>query len=340
MLSTSVNDTTTTDVVEPIAITFLPVAILVCVSIGFPLNFVIASVIIAQRRLHKPRHISWLGVTFSNLFALVTSVTQLLVLSFPQNQFVCMAFILQEGVPYGTLLFNSFLALLDRYMAISYPLCYKKKVTNLRIILAQIFGLVLISVLFKTFYLLPGNQLANVQCNEQAEAHGKVIVFTLICQVLLCVVVQVMIYLKTRTYLQQERQSDLSEQQRGRRNIWKQQDHQAETCFSITSRSTASTLQHNHFVNIGGKSISKLQLEATWILAADVISLCLISSPIFLLFFSNLFCAQDCTTFDWMIPYYRELVLVHSVYNPIIYMCRSKEFSTALRKKCCPRRDG
>ncbi len=82
---------------------FKPIAILVFVSVGMPLNALIGLVIITTEHLHKPRHIFWLGVIFSNLFALVTSLIEFIALYGPSRGF-CTVFLLLVGIPYTTLL--------------------------------------------------------------------------------------------------------------------------------------------------------------------------------------------------------------------------------------------
>jgi len=82
---------------------FKPMAILLCASVGIPLNSLIAFVIISMERLHKPRNIFWLGVIFSNLFALVTSLIEFVALYGPSRGF-CTVFVLLVGIPYSVLL--------------------------------------------------------------------------------------------------------------------------------------------------------------------------------------------------------------------------------------------
>jgi hypothetical protein len=90
------------------------------------------------------------------------------------------------------------------------------------------------------------------------------------------------------------------------------------------------------FVHIGREIISKLEVEATWTLAQGVISLGIISSPILITSLGAFFCSHfydDCTAVTWMISYFRELILIHTIYNPIMYICRNQEFSSALLRK-------
>lgn len=80
-----------------------PIAILFCAVIGIPLNGLIAFVIISMKRLHKPRNIFWLGVTFSNEFALLTSLVEFMALYVP-SKVACTLYVLLVGIPYATIL--------------------------------------------------------------------------------------------------------------------------------------------------------------------------------------------------------------------------------------------
>ncbi|KAI9560102.1 hypothetical protein GHT06_014112 [Daphnia sinensis] len=281
-----------TNKTEPVTVlAFLPLAIISCVSVGAPLNLLIAVVLIVQRRLHNPRHISWLGVTFSNLFAQSVSVNELIVFYLmPEGKTACWIFSLLVGIPYASLLLNLLLGLIDRFIAITYPLWHKNKVSVKLIITGH--------------------------CHKN-EPHGKIIVFTLTVLVTICFIAQIVIYLKTKTYFLQHREGQ---------------------CQSIVSLSQierpqnvpeqATTKSPEFFVHVGSNAISKLEIEATWTLAQGVTSLAIISSPIFIVWLGAFYCSHvydDCTAVTWMIPYFRELVLVHTVYNPIMYIWRMIE---------------
>ena len=60
------------------------ISILVCAGVGVPLNALIAIAIVSMERLHKPRNIFWvIGVIFSNLVAIVTSIIEFVALYGP-----------------------------------------------------------------------------------------------------------------------------------------------------------------------------------------------------------------------------------------------------------------
>ena len=312
---------------------FLPLAIVVCVSIGIPLNLFVAGVIIVKRNLHKPRHIFWLGVTFSNLFALAVSLNELFVRLVPDNKLTCWTFVLLVGTPYATLLFNLLLGLMDRYVAITYPIVHKNHVTVGRILTVQFLGFLFISVLFKLSYFLDGS-LVNISC-RQHQPHGKIIVFTLTTLILLCLVTQIVVYVKTRAHFILQREGQCQPL-----------SSRAELSFSNNRLNRLDGIEETSMhpqvnsgvrheldiaVHVNRETISKLELEATMTLVQGVTSLLLISSPIFIVSLSVLFCNQfydDCTAVTWMIPYFRELILVHTIYNPIMYIYRSHELST------------
>lgn len=182
---------------------FKPIAILICAAIGIPLNGLIAMIIITSERLHRPRNIFWLGVTFSNLFALATSLVEFSAL-YGASEAACTVYVLLLGIPYATLLLNLLLALMDRFVAITYPMWHKDKVTSKVIFVVQIAGLVIIGLLFKVPLLLDQVRLSDIPCGDN-QPHGKIIVFTLLALVLLCILAQIVVYLKARSYFGQQR---------------------------------------------------------------------------------------------------------------------------------------
>lgn len=317
---------------EPVTVlAFLPMAIISCVAIGAPLNLLIAVVIIAQRRLHKPRHIFWLGVTFSNLFAQLVSINELVVFYLiPENKATCWAFFISVGIPYASLLLNLLLGLIDRFVAITYPLWHKNKVSVKLIVIGQLTGVLLLLLLLKTSYFWDGIP-KDVTCHKN-QSHGKIFVITLTALVVSCFTAQITIYLKTKTYFLKQRE--------GRCQLMDSLSPSASRLNRSDVIEETSTKSPEFFVHIGSQAISKLEMEAAWTLVQGVTSLAIISSPVFIVWLGAFYCSQvydDCTAVTWMIPYFRELVLVHTIYNPIMYIWRSHEFYSAIKRKCCIR---
>ena len=99
----------------------------------------------------------------------------------------------------------------------------------------------------------------------------------------------------------------------------------------------------HHLFNHHQHRINRLELEATVTLVCGVMSLCFFSLPYSAVSMSDWICRRHlhqfapiqhqkwCSSVQFTLPYLRELFLIHSVYNPIMYMIRSREFTNALR---------
>lgn len=97
----------------------------------------------------------------------------------------------------------------------------------------------------------------------------------------------------------------------------------------------------HHLFNHQPNRINRLELEATVTLVCGVMSLSFFSLPYSTFSMGDWICKLNevavlrhqkwCNAVQFSLPYARELFLVHSVYNPIMYMIRSREFSDALR---------
>ena len=308
---------------------FLPIFNISCVTIGLPLNLLIAGLIVTQERLHKPRHIFWLGVILSAIFAQLVSLNELFAFKiFLDYHPACVAFHLLVGIPYANVLLSVLFCLLDRYVAITYPIWHKKEMKIKWIVTAQLFGLILISILFKVSYFVD-DSLSKISCREDKEPHGKIVIFTLMTLALLCLVAQVVIYLETKKHFIRQR---LVQCPNLPRNVDLDQAVEIIEDISINVPQITDRKHSNIVVHVNRQTIVKLEREAAWTFALGVMSLVLISSPVFLAPLGILFCSQfygDCTSSTWIIPYFRELILVHTVYKPVVFISRSRELFSA-----------
>jgi len=103
-----------------------------------------------------------------------------------------------------------------------------------------------------------------------------------------------------------------------------------------TSPGLRSNRNSNFSIHVGEETISKLEMEAAWTLIIGAFSLVLISSSICVVLVTSLSCHHsydDCISVTWLIPYFRELILAHTVYNPVVYIYRCQEFRDALKIK-------
>lgn len=313
-------------------------------SAGIPLNLVIAIVIMAFKRLHKPRIIIWLGVTCCNLLALITILIEFLAYQ-TQNTTMCLVFIAVTGVAYTCLLLNLFLALIDRYAAIVYPMWHRRKVTVRRVIIGQLFSFFVVIVIIKFPFIVQSVPLRCGVCS----VHGKIIIISNLVLFLMCILAQAAVYHHTRLYIKNHRGVELSvsfvqvsrrrqEVVTGTLNSCESELHgQSEEAVDINRKNNQRTAGDVLMKSLRGKT-RRMEVEATWSLLAGVFSLLLFTFPTLLIGSINWGChkiyGQDkCSRTDIMTFQARELLLGHLVYNPIIYMIRSREFVSTIREK-------
>ena len=324
---------------------FKSICHIVLITIGVPLNLFIAVVILTFKRLHKkPRNIVWLGVILSNLLTLLTVLIELLAYH-TQNNFLCLCYVSIMGVAYTCLLYNLFLALADRYAAIVYPLWHREKVTVQRVIVAQLVGFLILVFIIKFPFIW---RLVPLHCGI-CLLHGKMIAATNLTLFALCIIAEIVLYHKTRQYFNNSRDgTSVSFTPRQPRNSDKESDVSDETSPDNRIR-IVMTNRHKNDANTNGSppvirrhnhigNNRRMEIEATWSLLAGVLSLMIFTFPILLLAFIDWGCRRiysgdQCSSIDVATFHAREFLLVHLVYNSVMYIARSQEFSSTVRDK-------
>lgn len=103
---------------------------------------------------------------------------------------------------------------------------------------------------------------------------------------------------------------------------------------TAADRDEPFTLNVQH---VTSQSISELELEAAQTLAAGILSLTIVVGPFiiytFTLFMCKIFGSDACRTIAWMAPFFKELIVVHAVYHPIVFLKKSNEFTTAVKNR-------
>ncbi|EFX82082.1 hypothetical protein DAPPUDRAFT_316623 [Daphnia pulex] len=318
---------------------------LICLSQGIPINLLIGVVIARNRRLHNPRNTFWLGIIVLNLLTIFMAVLKLLVVHVADDpaHFTCLLFSFMTGKPYTILLFIMLLAILDRYVAITYPLYHREHVTVRLVVFVQI------GIFLAVFFLLSMPFIFNwipLMCGFNLMM-GKWTMLLRSILVTMCITAQVKVYLVTRRYLRQAEVRPLSiplqQMVITPPNNGDESLRPASATVEETSSSMSVVANTNKnapfFVHRRNKTVSKLELEASLTLLVGVSTLCIITAPMFIVCFALSICQQvggECAGLNSMAPYVRQAALIHAVYGPLIYMIRSREFASAVRKMLRP----
>ncbi|XP_045032475.1 olfactory receptor 226 [Daphnia magna] len=331
------------DLVTPVTLSRTETILyLICVSQGLPINLLIGFVIARNRRLHNPRNTFWFGIIVLNILNIFMTVLKMLVVYVAQpGDFTCLFFSSITGKPYTILLFVMLLATLDRYVAITHPLYHRKHVTVRLVIIVQL------GISVAVFFLLSMPFIFGwipLRCGFNLTL-GKWTMFLRSILVSLCITAQVRVYLVTRKYLRQAEVQPLSIPMQQTGFVLKHRDdlQRPPSTTAAESSTSLSVVNMNKnapfFVHRRNKTVSKLELEASLTLVVGVLSLCVITTPMFILYVALSVCQQvggECTGMTYSIPYVRQAALIHAVYGPLIYMIRSREFASAVRKMLRP----
>ena len=308
---------------------FVMVFNLICCIFGLPLNAFVAFLIIYMRRLRsKVRNIFLLGLVFSNMSAFIPVLIEFAYLHFPSDS-LCRSYVAIVGLPYALFLINMLLALADRYAALAYPLWHMKKISIGLVIRWQIIICLCIVVVYKFPYV---TQLLPLRCEVQL-LQVRFISVTLFVLFFCCVSAQIVVYRLTKKILVEYRPKES-----GRKSVSTAAGAQQPVDTGLNNVQPTSTASGRLNVNISEHAISQMEMEATRTLIYSVMSLTIMTGP-FILFTSSVFICRFnyephvCSSMSWLAPYLKELVVLHAVYHPLFFLCRSSEFSIVLKQR-------
>ena len=337
---------------------FLIITKVLSCFIGIPLNVFVAIIIIRLRRLHsKPRNIFLLGIIFSNLLTFVPALIEVIYWVLPLD-IVCQSYVAVSALPNTLLLWNMLLALIDRYVAIKYPIWHREKVTVRRVIYFLLFSSVFLGFLIKFVFIFG---LIQLRCTVWT-VHSKVVGLTMAILFVLCVIAHFIVFQQTKTLLQKNRTLCPSTKESigmqtfsNRKRRFSGEDNNQENVFSegeINERegdvdlnaivsappnlTSVVNLSSNMVIHVDNEKLSRMELEAARTLVIGVASLFAMTFAIIVLFIILYVCQLnkfECDSVRWLAPYFKELWLIHSVYNPIIWFMRNDEIWLLLKSK-------
>ena len=301
-----------------------------CFVIGLPLNLNMVWSIVTRETLNcSPRNMFVLGISVSSLAAFIQPMIEVIHF-FAPSDLTCRVYAAVLSLPDCFLLMNIFLSLIDRYVALEYPLWHHSKMTvkmGVGVIIACFF---LIIGLCKFVYIA---QLVPLEC-KIVIIERMIMSWTLIVLFFLCLATRVMVYFQTKRIL--------------RKNyllaVHVAPKKQANCCYSWLLKMCRH--QNNRNLNDGPvqvqtehpqlseEAISRLEWDATKVLAFGVTSLLVLSFPLVAFFLFMFICRTWfdatglCNRFSWLGGYFKQFAQVHGIYHPIMYMAWNKEFFT------------
>lgn len=342
---------------------YLVVTKCVCCIIGIPLNLLIAVTIVRLRRLRsKPRNIFLLGIILSYLLFFLYPIIELIYWGLYPVEPVCQAFIAIMALPQVLLLLNMLLALADRYVAINHSLLHREKMT-VRLASGIVFLSSILIIFLAKFVYIVG--LAPLRC-EMYLVHNKIILLIVVFLLILCTGLNIIVYRQTKVLIGESRKltnpntkkmSRISTRNHGRMDNNDEMDGQdlaivdadnvliessqlgtsGNECANVRPPvSSSSSAVRAMSIHVDRGKLSQMEMEATRSLVIGVTSLVLTVFPPVIFFLTFFACRLivtdrfDCNNLTVVIPYMRELGLIHAVYNPIIFLMRNKELRLSI----------
>ena len=297
---------------------------IICCVLGIPLNIAVTSSVLSSNRMcRKSRNIFLLGVILSNFCAFLRSILDIYYFFCPSD-LTCKVYIYFSALPDAFLLLNSFFSLVDRYVAIGYPLWHRAKVTVPIVISLTLFGNLLQILILKFMYIF---QLVPLRA-QMRPLENVISLWSLGVPFVLCLVARLTVYFQTKRILAESYAArtdcDLVE---------------SVVMYSFNDSGTRASVRIQLGPRISQKMLNRLEVEATKVLVMGVTSLLLLSFPQLSFVIGINVCYNHATidycndTYGWLSPYLKQFIQIHGVYHPIIYMAWNEEFSSK-RSRC------
>jgi hypothetical protein len=229
---------------------------------------------------------------------------------------LCHVFVAVVVVPQGLLLMNMLLALVDRYLAINYPLLHREKMTNGLACGVVIISSIAVVFLIKFVYIV---RLGTIRC-EIWLFHVKTMVSVVMILFPSCIALNIIIYRQTKIILRP-------------RTLELTPDERVLSSDSVTATHHA-TVETPMSIHVGRKKLGQMEMEATRTLIIGVASLCVLPC-LALVFLATFFTCRlifghfACSDFYGIGTYIRDISLTPALYGPIIFLVRNKELRVA-----------
>ncbi|KZS17527.1 Uncharacterized protein APZ42_016400 [Daphnia magna] len=330
------------------------------VAVGMFLNCIVILVVTSSQQLRYPRHVFWAAISFFECLFLVQCALELAVIV-NHDHLACQVFVLLCTVDYSVLLLCILLAAFDRYLSIVRYEWYKKNVTvrNVIVLITMTSALTLLIV---TIPFWTGYQ-SIYTCTENLIHLHCVLAWDLFLGIV-CVVLHFKIFVETKTVIRQYlpcyrhtpitvrfvnspvRPSIASSGLRretspiGERVLFAFPEIPSSVnCPDGNASHLHSALSIDHLGagcfpwTHSNSKISRLEVQAALNMSVNVLPFWLCTFPVSSYAIGLYWCIRlegDCSPILLTWPYMWNFFLLHSIYNPVMYMLSSSEFQRAI----------
>ncbi|XP_065581053.1 octopamine receptor beta-1R-like [Artemia franciscana] len=302
--------------------TFVKCSRLFGITFGILLNCIVCIVIIVSKHLKAPMHAFWFGTCFASIGVLLgqgfETFSRLL-----DWEVLCLIYMSNNWAPYSYLTFTLASASIDTWYAIKHPFKHIVYVTKKRVFVFILTFFVIHYILAQLPYITGMQQL---QCEYSLRRGriGSIIGF-------ISALISAIFYMKSHKIAKLSTQYD-----KKRKRFWPR--NRVDSLHSNSYANTTSTgvtegsqdmlhPQHINKTQREGLRASKTILLAIipyWVYVINLLLCGIINRRCFLYL--------ECRYIYNIIMFQRENLIIHAIYNPILYIYRNKAFRKAVRK--------
>ncbi|KAI9558863.1 hypothetical protein GHT06_015652 [Daphnia sinensis] len=338
------------------------------IAVGTFLNCVVIFVVGTSRQLRYPRHIFWVAISFFECLFLLEYALELIVV-FYRDQRLCQVLVLLYPMDYSILLQCLLLAAIDRYVSIVRYEWYKKTVTIPMVMMIIVVMAILTLGIFTSPFWMGYRSISACTLNlSHLNLVLSWNVFLSVICVVLHVLIFVESRAVIRQYLPSYRQpsvtvrfvnssvrpSNLSSGNHlfSRMSAMNALSTERVTFINPESPSTTQnatqSLNENaqwsstcdnqfNFRRIYWKQeatrVNRLEVQAAFSLSVNILPFWLCTFPLSFFAIATYWCTKlggNCDTFLLTWTYMWDIFMLHSIYNPLMYMISCHDFRRAL----------
>lgn len=310
--------------------------------VGLPLNLFIAIRIVIMPHLNCiPLNILQLSLVLCNIFTLVVVTVELVYYYNPSSDEICKVYVSIVDLPYLTFFLNLLLTMIDRHVAITKPLWHREKISVRGVICWLVFLDISLALGVNWVHIGAGV----VRCEIQL-THSTTQAFTLLILLVACIALRVIDYAKTRQLLPREngiipcppallQQTDIIEMEifQSHPNAHAPTTAPVAGVINATAPVAASTGEPSIglSVHVTSETLAKMEMKATSAFLTGLTLLILLPCPRLVFALAYLFCLpvfgnHQCNLIFWLGPYFQQLISLHAVVHPVVFLWRNKEF--------------
>jgi len=303
----------------------LVLKIVLCL-IGVPINITAILITLCRPCVNdssRPRNVFLLANFFSNLAIFIPALLEIAYYFYPTNDSICQSFVATAGLAELFILQSTLLSLIDRYLAIQYPLWHWNKFTPQWATFWIILSFILTVLVSKSVYIFGIYELGCHVHFASNNIYGTLLGILFV----LCIIGRSIVFIQKRTLLRNatHRNGETIELQdlSGGQHQQTGNENELPSLIGVVIQRASS---------MDSETLRQIEDGATKTMVSGVTSLFIFTFPRLVFYLVINICkaeSLDSCSRDLApaIPYFKQLDLLYAIYHPVIYLLYWRELT-------------